>query len=271
MDPAVVRVAALALLAGCNAAGEPFPAPDRQGPDWSDGAGAYSGSWVRQVTGAVSGFWLPCSPGAIYHARAQVKRTAGTGPGGRLNVAFYPTLGSFSGVLGTTSSAYVTASSWTEASVTSAAAPAGTNAVHISYEAGSGDTCQFDSLYARRVAEPEIIDSQSFTPTGGTGWTVTFNAARRVGPFVHGRFAGNVNTGAFTSILTMPAGSYPALGAIVYGTFTPGGGLTYPAEFYINTNGVVSMNKRHDGTSFVAPPAPNGTDSVAFDYLFVTR
>ncbi len=373
MDP-TVRVAALALLAGCNATGEPFSAPDRQGPDWAAGAGAYSGSWVRQITplatpvnaaftqgagtlvtgtyyyrvvakkangtttlastetslaitgpagvnvawGAVSGAtgydiygrttgaeqllasvgavttwldngsltpsgalpaanttglngcWLPCSPGAQFYFEAQAKRTSGTGSGGRLNVGFYPTFGSFTG--GTvTSGAYSTSGSWAKVTVTSAAAPAGTNAAYISYEAASGDVVQFDALLARRVMQPETIDSQSFTPTGGTGWTVTFNAARRVGPFVHGRFAGNANTGAFTSILTMPAGSYPALGAIIYGTFTPGGGLTYPAEFYINTSGVVSMNKRHDGTSFVAPPAPNSTDNVAFDYLFVMR
>jgi hypothetical protein len=229
---------------------------DTTQPEWADrvnaGSGAYSGSWVRQVTAAVSGFWVPCSPGAQFYAEAQAKRTAGTGSGGRLNVGFYPTLGSFTG--GTvTSGAYSTSGSWAKVTVTSAAAPDGTNAAYISYEAASGDTIQFDSLYARRVAQPEMIASETITPTVGPGWILDTYTIRKVGGLVVGRVSvsyGNANA-RWNALVTLPVGGRPmSPGAMLTGhIYDQSVPAYFFAEFFSGTDGVIMLQDWDNGTS----------------------
>jgi hypothetical protein len=246
---------------------------DTTAPEWADrynaGAGAYSGSWVRRITGAANGFWIPVSPDALFYAEAQAKRESGTGSGGRLNVGFYPTLGSFtSGTV--TNGAYSTSSSWTKVTVTSAAAPAGTNAAYISYEAGSGDTCQFDALLARRVMQPETVASEIVNPSSGANWSGNI-AVRRTAGMISGIVNFQATTGAsFATIITLPSGARPMADMFVPARWYSAAALVaYPAIVKIaSTTGVCSLLEYDNETSFVAPPAAGNSDIVEFNFAF---
>ncbi len=244
-------------------------------PEWADRYYAhpgYSGDWVRQITSGVSGFWMPCSPGAQFYAEAQAKRTAGAGSGGRLNVGFYPTLGSFSGGLGLTSGAYSTSGSWAKVAVAlTDAAPAGTNAAYISYEAASGDTVQFDALLARRVMQPETISSETISVTMGTGWTQTWAFLRRTGGLVCGSVWGQAGaTSAWSSIFTLPVGARPITDLNVMGrVYDSSTGTVYSAVFSISAStGVVSLLEYDNGTANVPPFAIGNLDG-AWPHSFV--
>jgi hypothetical protein len=252
---------------------------DTTQPEWSDRyeAGAapasYSGTWVRRVTSTYGGFWLPCSPGARFYAEAEAKRTSGTNAGGYLGIDFYPTLGSFSGSLGGSTSPAVTSSSWTKTALTSIVAPADTNAVFIRYVAAGGDTCYFDSLYARRVAQPEMIASEVVTETAGTGWTTVggYTAMRKTSGMVNGTvqyYAGA--TSAWSSIFTLPLGARPPqqllVPCIVYDASGP---TLFLGLAVIATNGVVSLTAYDDGSVLNPTPFAIGTgDYVAFAFAF---
>ncbi len=214
-----------------------------------------------------SGFWIPCSPSAQFYAEAQAKRTAGTGLGGRLNIGFYSSLGSFAG--GTvTSGAYSTSGSWAKVTVSSAAAPAGTNAAYISYEAGSGDVVQFDAFLARRIMQPETIASEIITLSAGTGWNGAVNVRRSAAMIcgIVGYQAGS--SSSFTSILTLPAGARPLADMFI------------PARFYDNSNympaiikitastGVISLPEVLAAGVFATPPTLASGMAVYFNFAF---
>ncbi len=264
VDHAAARAAAPAFLARLR------PRAARS-PGWADdGAAAYSGSWVRQITGAANGFWLPTVPGAIYFASGQVKRTAGTGSGGRLNIGFYPTLGSFAGALGTTSSVYVTAGAWTLASVTSAAAPAGTNAAYISYEAASGDTVQFDALYARRVLNDEVAGATTGTLTAGTGWSLTNPSVRRIGGVVTFYVFATTTAAAPTLVFaTLPTAFRPSVNVSGIGIAYIGASV-YVAYFSIAVSGQVTFTWYDNGTALVGPPGLAIGDRCELTATFTT-
>lgn len=229
---------------------------------WLDnGSLTPSGALPAANTTGFNGFWVPCSPGAMFYAEAQAKRTSGTGSGGRMNIGFYPTLGSFTG--GTvTSGAYSTSGSWAKVTVTSAAAPAGTNAAYISYEAAAGDTIQFDALYARRVVADAVLDNTLTTATAGTDWSLTTNTIRRAAGIVTLRIAATAGaTSAWTSVCTLPADCRPALDLVLLGMVRDSSTtLAYFATVYITAStGVVQISGYDNGTSVVGPVFAIGT------------
>ena len=256
---------------------QPPNGADLEQPEWDGlfnaGAGAYSGSWVRQETSAVNGFWLPCSPGAQFYAEAQAKRVNGSGSGGRLNIGFYSELGNLSSGLALTNGAYSIDAAWTKVTVTSAAAPAGTNAVYISREAASGDTVQFDAMYARRVVQPEMIENVTVAMTPLSNWSFSYQRVRRVGSLVCGSVSVlSNNTSASWAFLfnITDAALHPPATVYSHGVIRSGG-VYYGARFAVGPNGDCWVDRYDNGSiwSGASLPAMGTGDLAAVDLVFV--
>lgn len=250
----------------------PITGADTTQPEWADrvnaGAGAYSGSWVRQTATVPDGFWLPCSPGAQFYAEAQAKRTAGAGAGGQLLINFYDAM--HGTLLAAVTSPTVTAATWTKTAVTSAAAPAGTNAVRIAYYSNGGDTMQFDSLLARRVMQSETIASEVVTLTDATGWTNSLSIARKIGALISGTvFYTAGATAAWATVFTLAVGARP-LGTVEFAgrVYDSSASTWYTAVLVIGTNGVVQVAMYDNGTALVLPFAIGVGDQVVGSFSF---
>ena len=172
---------------------------DLTSPEWSSlynaGAGAYAGSWVRQVTavnptaannqfpgqiGNQAAIWVtvPCAPSDTFYIEAQALLVAGAPTGSHCGawVYFHDATGALVGQA--SSSFYVTAigGSWAKAWA-QGTAPAGSVIARLALwsEAGPAGNAaaQFDAIYARRVLDSNVIGAGTVQQGNLGGGSVT--------------------------------------------------------------------------------------------------
>jgi hypothetical protein len=146
------------------------------------GAGAYAGSWVRQLSAALGSrqilgdttpvigaepatqsrlaMRIPCSPGESFYIEAWCKATAGVAAD-TVGVYLWYVDANGNALTATTTFTTIAAniSTWTKC-IAYATAPAGTVAVRFGCYANNvngATTAQFDAIYARRQIDPRVL------------------------------------------------------------------------------------------------------------------
>jgi len=233
------------------------------------GAGAYSGSWVRQFgSGGVGlqkfGVIIPCSPGESFVFSAQVKVTAGPGRAG-VGVDYLDTNGAPAGSGMIT---YYSGATWAAVDLSGVNPPliAGAGAVKARLFLvvdGNGigtTTAQFDSIYARRTIDNKVIYNEAWiAPTLAGTWAnvgagnTAAGYMKDANGFVNLR--GLITGGALnTALFTLPIGYRPVATITLFAMANSGAS---PCQVTISSVGVVSqqggasnVNLGLDGLSF---------------------
>lgn len=225
---ALTQVSIDNLAPNPNSEVAPPSGADLTKPEWAGrtniGASAYSGDWVRRVTGPynISTWDMPANPGDIFYFGAQIRAVvAGANKGGNIFIRSYDKTGTqiaiaFSGNNDTTS--------WTLESV-SLLMDAGTCRVQFGLD-NAGDAaadCYYDALYARKMVLKRDMYSEAWSaPSFLNGWVnygapyQTASYMKDVAGYVHLRGlirSGIINLPAFL----LPVGYRPAASEIFVG------------------------------------------------------